>query len=236
MGPRAAARRRYLGTLAQALGRTEVARGHLDAATSLHERLGAPAWAERSRNLAEQCRTLAAQHTGLFHRDGDTWTIGFHAAETHLKDSKGLRDLAVLLAQPGQPVHAIELHTGHPPQTGADQMLDDRAKAAYRKRLTELEADIDEAEANNDTHRAEKAHAERDALIAELSAAVGLGGRDRRLGDQHERARKAVTARIRDAITRIERTLPELGDHLQGSVQTGTWCSYTPTDPVHWRR
>lgn len=38
-----------------------------------------------------------------------------HGTEAHLPDSKGLRDLAVLLARPGRPVHAVELHTGHPP-------------------------------------------------------------------------------------------------------------------------
>ena len=77
--------------------------------------------------------------------------------------------------------------------------------------------------------------AQDDALIAELSAAVGLGGRDRRLGDERERARKAVTARIHDAIGRIDRALPELGEHLRTTVQTGTWCTYSPEQPIRWR-
>lgn len=226
----------YLGMLAQSLGRDENARGHFETAAEMHVRLGAPVWAERSRKLAEQCRSVLAEQAGVFHRDGDTWTIAFHGREAHLPDVKGLRDLAVLLARPGQAVHAVELHTGHPPRTGADEVLDDRAKAAYRKRLAELESDINEAEADNNSHRAEKARTERDALITELSAAVGLGGRDRRLGDERERARKAVTARIRDAIGRIERVNPDLGEHLRGSVRTGTWCTYASPEPVHWRR
>lgn len=67
---------------------------------------------------------------------------------------------------------------------------------------------------------------ERDALIAELSRAFGLGGRARRLGDEQERARKAVTARVRDAVGRIEAVHPSLGAHLRASVRTGAWCSY----------
>ena len=71
-------------------------------------------------------------------------------------------------------------------------------------------------------------------MVAELASAVGAGGRDRRLGDTNERARKAVTARIRYAINRIDRAAPELGQHLARSIQTGTWCTYQPIDPVVW--
>jgi hypothetical protein len=58
--------------------------------------------------------------------------------------------------------------------------------------------------------RAKTLESERDALIRELAAAAGLGGRDRRLGDETERARKTVSARVRDALSKIERLHPEL--------------------------
>jgi hypothetical protein len=44
-----------------------------------------------------------------------------------------------------------------------------------------------------------------------------------------ERARKAVTARIRDAIRRITDAHPELGAHLDRTVRTGTTCRYEPS-------
>jgi hypothetical protein len=72
-------------------------------------------------------------------------------------------------------------------------------------------------------------------LIAQLSAAAGLGGRNRRLGDDGERARKAVTARIQEALHRIERVHAPLAGHLRASVRTGTWCSYSPADSIRWR-
>lgn len=164
-------------------------------------------------------------------RDDDVWTISYRGIEPHLPDVKGLRDIAVLLANPGRAVHAVELHTGHAPLTGADDVLDDRAKVDYRRRITELDVDLQEAEENNDPYRAEQARVERDAL----AAAVGLGGRDRRLGDDRERARKAVTARIRDAMGRIDRSNPQLGQHLRDAVRTGTWCTYEPAGPIDWR-
>ena len=76
---------------------------------------------------------------------------------------------------------------------------------------------------------------EREALLAELSATTGLGGRPRTAGSPAERMRKAVTYRIRHAISRVADVHPELGRHLRASVRTGTWCSYTPEHRVDWR-
>jgi hypothetical protein len=107
-------------------------------------------------------------------------------------------------------------------------VLDDRARREYKHRLDELERELADADAGHDLGRAEALHAERDALVDQLSAAVGLGGRARRLGDPGERARKAVSARIRDAIARIDAVHPALAAHLRESVTTGTFCSYQP--------
>ena len=68
----------------------------------------------------------------------------------------------------------------------------------------------------------------------ELAHATGLGGRSRRLGDVTERARSTVTARIRDAVGRIERAHPQLGRHLRASIVTGARCSYRPAETVRW--
>ncbi len=76
--------------------------------------------------------------------------------------------------------------------------------------------------------------AERDSLVEALTQAYGLGGRPRRPGSAAERARTAVTARIKDAIRRIGEAHPELGRHLARSVRTGTFCSYEPDQPTRW--
>jgi len=116
------------------------------------------------------------------------------------------------------------------PAAGADPMLDDTARAAYRRRLTELDEALDRADAADRPPLQD----ERDALIAELTHAAGLGGRRRRLGDAGERARTAVTARIRDTIRRIAVRHPQLAAHLQQAIVTGRTCCYRPAEPVRW--
>jgi len=116
-------------------------------------------------------------------------------------------------------------------------LLDPAAKDAYRRRLTEIEDDIAQAREIADTVREESAELERDFLIRELSRAVGLGGRDRKAGVGSERARAAVTRAIRQAMTRINDAHPELGAHLDRTIQTGTYCGYLPDPraPVAWQ-
>ncbi|MCA1845110.1 MAG: ATPase, partial [Actinobacteria bacterium] len=117
---------------------------------------------------------------------------------------------------------------------GADPVLDDRARAEYRARLRDLEEDQAEAEADHDLERLARARLERELLAEELAGAIGLGGRSRLLGGGSERARKAVTARIRNSLRRIEERHPELGVHLAETITTGTSCCYTPSQPVEW--
>lgn len=42
-------------------------------------------------------------------RDGELWRVRHHGSSAHLRDLKGLSDLAVLLARPGVDVHVLEL-------------------------------------------------------------------------------------------------------------------------------
>ena len=78
--------------------------------------------------------------------------------------------------------------------------LDTVAKHAYRRRIAELQAEIDEADGFHDPERAELARRELDALMQELRRAVGLRGRDRPVGSGAERARVNVARSLRRAI------------------------------------
>ena len=152
-----------------------------------------------------------------------------------LRDSKGLRDLAVLVGRPDERTHVSELAgAGVLPGPDAGPVVDRRALAAYRERLRRIAAELDSLDAG--APEAGTLNKEREALLAELSATTGLGGRPRTAGSPAERMRKAVTYRIRHAISRVADAHPELGRHLRASVRTGTWCSYTPEHRVDWRR
>jgi hypothetical protein len=80
----------------------------------------------------------------------------------------------------------------------------------------------------------EERAAERDALIAELKRATGLGGRPRRSGSQSEKARLNVTRTIRHAITDLAARAPELAAHLDESIVTGVSCCYEPRAKIVW--
>ncbi|MFJ3789418.1 ATP-binding protein [Kitasatospora sp. NPDC090091] len=201
----------------------------------------------------------AAPDGQVFRRQGELWQLRYAGEEVRLADSKGLRDLAALLSRPGTPVPALDLAAASAPasapppapsaarqgaaEAGAElhrpadtgELIDATARAAYRRRLHELDEESAEADAAGDAERSARIAVERDALVGQLSAAYGLGGRPRRTGSAAERARTAVTARIRAAIDRISRAHPPLGRHLANAVRTGTLCVYEPEQPVHWR-
>ncbi|MFW6691958.1 AAA family ATPase [Streptomyces sp. MAR4 CNX-425] len=178
-----------------------------------------------------------------FRYDGRVWTLTYAARTVHLPDAKGLRDLHTLLGAPGTEIAAVRLLSPHGGEEvvaahrlGGDPVLDDEAKSRYRRRLELLDEEIDHATAAGDDTRAAAYDRERAALLTELRAAAGLAGRTRRLGDEAERARKAVGARIRDALRKIAQDHPELADHLRSTVSTGTTCAYHPRDRTPaWR-
>jgi hypothetical protein len=127
-------------------------------------------------------------------------------------------------------VSAAELdgRAGAPIARDLGPALDARAKRAYRQRLLELQAEVDDADAAHDTVRGERAHAEMDALLRELKRTVGLAGRDRPTGSGAERARVNVTRSLRRAIAAIADQAPLLGEHLEEAVRTGGHCIYLP--------
>ena len=191
---------------------------------------------------------------GVFRREGEYWCVTFGAHTVRLRDMKGLRYLTRLLAEPGRAFHVLDLvaaergetagliqATGHEVTSAAlgdaGEMLDARAKDAYRRRLAEIDEDIEEARALADDERQAQGETERDFLIRELSRAVGLGGRDRRAGSATERARASVTRAVRSAMVRIREHNPALGDHLDRSIRTGVYCTYVPDSrgPVNWK-
>src|SRR5204862_6955959 len=114
--------------------------------------------------------------------------------------------------------------------------LDHTARAADRRRLAELEAEIARADEAGEALRAARARREQAALDAELAAAIGLGGRPRPTGDPAERARQSVTKAIKAALKRIGREHEELGRHLEATVHTGVFCRYQPdaAAPTSW--
>lgn len=171
--------------------------------------------------------------TAVFALRGGVWDLRFAGRTAAAPDMKGCHDLRLLLSAPRERIHCLELG-GRIAESEGAPVMDARARAACQARIRELQEDMAQAERDNDLARSERIGAELDALVDSLAAAVGLRGRSRKLGDPAEKARTAVTWRIRSAIRRIGAVHPELERHLQAAVRTGAFCAYDPETPVAW--
>jgi hypothetical protein len=182
--------------------------------------------------------TRSGEPGNAFRFDGQVWTLTFGARPCTCPTPRACTTSRCCSVARGVDVRPVDLldpqRADAARATGSDPVLDEQAKAAYRDRLAQLDGQIDEALERRDDRRAATLDHERQALIDELRRATGLGGRSRRLGDASERARKAVSERIRDTLRRLDRRHPPLARHLRASVSTGTTCRYQPPTDTTW--
>jgi len=188
-------------------------------------------------DLREQRQPQPAGPSGSeprMRRAGDVWEIGFAGRTVTVRSSRGIETIARLVADPGHEIHCLDLMGAGVEQHSIDDVIDAAARRSYESRIRELQVEIDEAEADNDYARGERARAEFDALVDALTTALGHGGRSRRIGATTERARSAVTHRVRSAIRVLHQLHEPLARHLDRSVSTGVYCSYRPEHPTTW--
>lgn len=163
-------------------------------------------------------------------QNGDVWTVDYGNQTATVRDARGLQMLAELIAQPDTDIHVLDLSgTREAAKDGdAGPMLDNQAREDYRRRVNELQEELEEAESLADLGRADSLRSEIDFITQELSRAFGLGGRQRAAGDAVERARVNVRRRIKDAVERISEQAPEAGRYLENTIKTGRYCKYSP--------
>jgi hypothetical protein len=202
-----------------------------------------------------------APPANVFRQEGEYWTIAYAGTVFRLKDTKGLHYIVHLLRWPVKKFHVLDLvavadarpaglamnrcgrigkrppveHPLRVSQLGdAGPKLDLQAKRAYKRRLDDLRDALEEAQRCRDLERAARVQAEIQWIITELAAAYGLDGRVRKTADGNERARKAVTNRIKDTLTKIQQVHPSLWQHLVNAIRTGAFCAYIPEQPTAW--
>jgi hypothetical protein len=245
----------YWGRTLNAVGDSR-ANEKFDAATELYMRHGGgQRWIDRveadreTRSRQSVARRDNGSSDAIFRREGEFWTIAWHEKTIRLKDAKGLRYIAYLLAHPGDQIHVHDLITvveGSAVEAqshaaaysdgleivrgigGRYSELDSRARSEYGARLRELRTELDEADRFNDTGRSERLRAEIDLVSDELAAGLDRGASS----DNAERARGMVSKRIRATLGKICDEDPVLGRHFTASIKTGYFCAYLP-DPDH---
>jgi hypothetical protein len=231
----------YLHKAELALGRPDAARWRHNA-TSSYQRIGATWWRDRLTTPAPapSARPIAVH----LHPDSEGgWLVGSDGAATVMPDLKGLHYLRELLRNPGIDMSTLDLSGAAPGHAGiavieADtgEITDQQALAAYHRRLRDIDAELDEAESWTDQGRLDQLRLEREALLAEVRSATGLGGRHRRFTSTQERARVAVRKAIASTLDRIDHHDTNLARLLRNTIHTGASCHYDPdpTRPVTW--
>ena len=153
----------------------------------------------------------SAAELKVIRREGDYWSLELEGRTVRVRDLKGIRYLARLLAHPGREFHALDLVAA---ETGGVRAEQPEAGAHMRHSAMRARCSTHSEERVPPTPRRDRrghrtgarpwrhrtgaqADAERDFLVRELSRAVGLRGRDRRAASASERARVAVTRAIR---------------------------------------
>lgn len=170
---------------------------------------------------------------------GGWWELVAGDSRVRVPATKGIRHLAELVRSPGVERHVLDLvdrvegagahgEVDRRAIGDAGEVVDHVARDAYRHRIEELRTECDDLLDAGDLDGAEARQAELDQLVAQLAAAFGLRGRDRRASSTVEKARLNVTRALRTAIRRIEEVLPEGGAVLDRGVRTGTYCVYEP--------
>src|SRR5262249_9190776 len=161
--------------------------------------------------------SLQSPTPNIFHQEGDYWTIAYQGTIFRLKDARGVHYLAYLLHHPHQEFHVLDLvalGVGSQRESfaratltteglqvsglgDAGEILDANARAAYKQRLMDLQAELEEAQAFKDPGKTERLRREIDFLTRELAAGLGLRGRHREAASAAEQARVNVTRAIK---------------------------------------
>jgi tetratricopeptide (TPR) repeat protein len=217
------------GDIARDAGDDMLAADHAEKAAALIRELGLRAVRMVPSSTAPPLVAAPSRDLSI-QQSGDVWTIVYDGQTATVKDAKGLHMLARLIAKPNAEIHVLDLSGSSEVAQESDSgpLLDSQAREDYRRRITELQEELEEAESLADLGRADSLRAEIDFITRELSRAFGLGGRQRAAGDAAERARVNVRRRIKDAIGRISEQAPEAGRYLENTIKTGKYCKYAP--------
>jgi TolB-like protein/tetratricopeptide (TPR) repeat protein len=178
-------------------------------------------------------RTVQPANDNYFLKEAAAWKLSYEGTLVQMPELKGFYDLQKMLREPRQLFHCAEL-MGSSVNDQGEKLIDEKARKEYQKKILDLQTDLQEAEQRSDYIRIEKLQAEYDRLVDHLSKSLGLKGKARETGSTVEKARSALTWRIRNAIARIEQHHPMLGAHLSNAIKTGILCSYQPDREISW--
>jgi hypothetical protein len=184
--------------------------------------------------------TLESRLSGyVFQRRGKHRMLAFNSEIEITSETNGNWYIEQLLAKPNVAFRCTQLESllsglAEETSTGSiGEVVDMETLKGYHNRLREIDEELEEAIRFNDPARQEKLGDERQAILKQLQSAQGLGGRVRQQFDA-ERSRKTVCRAISRAIEAIQKVHPDLGHHLDKSINLGLEVSYYHEVVIDW--
>jgi TolB-like protein len=184
--------------------------------------------------LSETTKIKQDSRQNIFSKGTGLWELSYKGKTVFLSDKKGYHDLLKLLEFPDEKYTASELMGSKINIERKALVIDEKAKKEYQQKLRSLQAEIDEYDERNDYENLKSARESYDSLLDHLTQSLNLKGGRKKFQDSGDKARSAVTWRIRNAIKTIQTANYELGKHLSASITTGNLCSYSPEIKIDW--
>jgi hypothetical protein len=163
----------------------------------------------------------------LFAPSGDGYDIRGFKESGHLGGSKGLRVIARLIRTPDNHVSMLELSEADDrikaDRRGKQKVFDAQAKNEIKKRIDELQADLEQAREENNTVEVAVTQKQLEELKTHLFRAVGVSGKDRDLNNPFNRLRSRISNQLRRVYEKLREANPpmkQLAEHFERAISS----------------
>jgi len=194
----------------------------------------------------------------VFRKEGQGWFVRYAGESTQIKGGIGVKRIHYLLQRPNEEISSKELvdaFTKPDPENLDDRRrnmsseqlwveeglreivgfrgensADKPALRDYKEEIDKIEDKLDIARGTGDEEKIAKLEEKKKMLRKQL----GWSGTGERLKDELKKHADTVQTSISRSIDDISEVHPALADHLDEMVDTGSFCSYEPAEPVNW--
>ena len=176
----------------------------------------------------------------IFRVEGQMWTLCYNGETIHIKPLKGLLYISYLIESPNQEYHVNELVRAADSQKNivsfdSNEISTKKTITNYRESLSKIRKEMNKLENNvEDNIILNELLIEKDEIEKQLLQAVGLGGKRKKFPNETNRNANSVSEAIRRSLKAINKSHHSLWKHLNNSLHTGAYLSYTPEKDISW--
>jgi len=176
----------------------------------------------------------------VFRHRGEGWEIRFDGHDANwFKASIGFAYLRELLRFPKKQVAANQLlvsvhgDKANIPVGDGGEDIDEKARAAYAEKFSDLKADLDKAKRDNDEARQLAVQKQMSEFAKQIKRS-GFKGQLKYSKSDRNKIRNSVSNAVRRAIAAVEKYDAAAAAHLKDSVSLGYSLAYCPSDDIEW--